>query len=137
MVSKVYPRDWSNIIILLTDVFLLPCQAMMINHEKRTRKANKLHKKAHFEKDKKYSQQLKSNINKHSKIVSKLQIDFTDILIESEAKVHAATERYQTLKRDYDSVLDSIGIKHRASLRKIQIVHAQQIQKKNEMVKQM
>jgi methyl-accepting chemotaxis protein len=51
--------------------------------------------------------------------------------------VHVATERYQTLKRNYDSVLDSIRIKHRASLRKIQIVHAQQIQKKNEMVKRM
>ncbi len=96
-----------------------------------------MHKKAHFEKDKKYSQQIKSNINKHSKIVFKLQIDFTDILSESEAKVHIATERYQTLKRDYDSVLDSIRIKHPASLRKIQVVHAQQIQKKNEMVKRM
>ncbi len=51
--------------------------------------------------------------------------------------MHVPTERYQTLKRDYDSVLDSIGIKHCASLRKIQIVHAQQIQKKNEMVKRM
>ncbi len=109
----------------------------MINHEKRTREANKQHKKAHFEKDKKYSQQLKSNINKHSKIVSKLQLDFTDILSKSEAKLHVTTERYQTMKRDYDSVLDSIRINHHASLRKIQIVHAQQIQKKNEMVKRM
>ncbi len=51
--------------------------------------------------------------------------------------MHVATERYQTLKRDYNSDLDSIRIKHHASLRKIQIVHAQQIQKKNEMVKRM
>jgi hypothetical protein len=70
-------------------------------------------------------------------MVSKLQIDFTDILSESEAKVHVATERYQTLKHDCDSVLDSNRIQLCASFRKIQIVHAQQIQKKNEMVKQM
>ena len=81
-------------------------------------KANKFHKKAHFEKDKKYSQRLKSNINKHSKMVSKLQIDFTDILSESEAKVHVAT-----LKREYYSALDSNRIKIVASVRKIQIAY--------------
>ena len=64
----------------------------MNNHEETIRKDNKRHKKAHFEKDKKYSQHLKSNVTKHSKIVSKLQIDFTDILSKSEAKVHATTE---------------------------------------------
>jgi len=72
---------------------------------------------------------------KHSKIVSKLQIDFTDILSKSEAKVHATTEQYLTLKRDYDSVLGSIRIKHRESLMKIQLMHAQHIKKNNELVK--
>ena len=109
----------------------------MNNHEETIRKANKRHKKAHFEKDKKYSQHLKSNVTKHSKIVSKLQIDFTDILSKSEAKVHATTEQYLTLKRDYDSVLGSIRIKHCESLRKIQLMHTQHIKKKNELVKWM
>ena len=109
----------------------------MNNHEGTIRKANKRHKKAHFEKDKKYSQHLKSNVTKHSKIVSNLQIDFTDILSKSEAKVHATTERYLTLKRDYDSVLGSIRIKHRESLRKIQLMQAHHIKKKNELVKRM
>ena len=73
----------------------------------------------------------------HSKAVSKLQLDFTDILCQSEAKLHVATERYQNLKRDYNAVLDDIKIKHRQSLRKYQILHAQQIQKKNDMMRRM
>jgi hypothetical protein len=46
-------------------------------------------------------------------------------------------EQYQKLKQDYNAVLDDMKIKHRASLRKQQIVHAQVIERKNETVKKM
>ena len=51
--------------------------------------------------------------------------------------MHVATERYQNLKRDYNSVLDNIKIKHHERLRQYQILHAQQIKKKNVMMTRM
>ena len=51
--------------------------------------------------------------------------------------MHVATKRYQNLKHDYNSVLDKIKIKHHERLRKYQILHAQQIQKKNDMMRRM
>jgi len=56
----------------------------VINHEKQTRIATRLHKKANVEKDKLHVRHLKSNIRTHSKAVSRLQLDFTDILHQSE-----------------------------------------------------
>ena len=51
--------------------------------------------------------------------------------------MHIATKHYQNLKRDYNSVLDNIKIKHRERLRQYQILHAQQIKKKNNMMMRM
>ena len=51
--------------------------------------------------------------------------------------MHVATKRYQNLKHDYNSVLDKIKIKHHERLRKYQILQAQQIQKKNDMMRRM
>jgi len=48
--------------------------------------------------------------------------------------LHIATKHYQNLKRDYNSVLDNIKIKHRERLGQYQILHAQQIKKKNNMM---
>jgi len=51
--------------------------------------------------------------------------------------LHIATKHYQNLKRDYNSVLDNIKIKHRERLGQYQILHAQQIKKKNNMMMRM
>jgi hypothetical protein len=88
-------------------------------------------------KDKRYSRQLAAKDSQHDKIVSDLHQNFTDELRKSDAKVEAAAEQVQNLKRYYNSVLDDIKTKHRASLRKQQILHAQVIERKNETVKNM
>jgi uncharacterized protein YoxC len=72
-------------------------------------------------------------VAKHSKIISGLHLD----VHQSEVKVNVATARYQSLKRAYNAILDASKIKQRASLRKQQVLHAQHIQKKNEMLKKM
>ncbi len=70
---------------------------------------------------------------KHSKIISGLRLD----VHQSEVKVNVATARYQSLKHAYNAILDASKIKHCASLRKQQVLHAQHIQKKNKMLKKM
>ena len=106
---------------------------MVEANEKRKRKDAKIHKKEQVTKDKKYSQLIKTSVAKHSKIISGLRLD----VHQSEVKVNVATVRYQSLKRAYNVILDASKIKHRASLRKQQVLHAQHIQKKNKMLKKM
>jgi hypothetical protein len=74
---------------------------------------------------------------KHSKLVSILHQNFNDQLCQSDEKVNAATKQYQNLKQDYNACLDDIKIKHRSSLWKQQILHAQVINRKNEIMKKM
>ena len=101
-------------------------QVLVEANEKRKRKDAKIHKKEQVTKDKKYSQLIKTSVAKHSKIISGLRLD----VHQSEVKVNVATVRYQSLKRAYNAILDASKIKHRASLRKQQVLHAQHIQKK-------
>jgi hypothetical protein len=101
------------------------------------RKDTKLHKKQQVSKDKKYLQMLFANEKEHSKLVSNLHQNFNDQLHQSDEKLNAATKQYQNLKRDYNACLDDIKIKHHSRLRKQQILHAQVIDQKNEIVKKM
>ena len=95
------------------------------------------HAKLQVAKDEEYSQLIACKDAEHDKIVTELCEDFNDELRKSDAKAMAAVEQYQKLKRDYNAVLDDIKIKHRSSLRKQQILHAQVIERKNETVKKM
>ena len=95
------------------------------------------HAKRQAAKDEKYSELIANRAAEHDKIVTDLHEDFTDELRKSDAKVLAAVEQYQKLKRDYNAVLDDIKINHRSSFRKQQILHAQVIERKNETVKKM
>jgi hypothetical protein len=95
-------------------------------NEKRKRKDAKIHKKEQITKDKKYPQLIKTSVAKRSKIISRLHLD----VHQSEVKVNIATARYQSLKHVFNAILDASKIKHRASLRKQQVLHAQHIQKK-------
>ena len=95
------------------------------------------HAKLQVAKDEEYSQFIACKDAEHDKIVTDLHEDFTDELRKSDAKVLAAVEQYQKLKRDYNAVLDDIKIKHCSRLRKQQILHAQVIKRKNETVKNM
>jgi methyl-accepting chemotaxis protein len=119
----------------------------MMNDE-RQRRDGKLHRKLQVSKDKKYLRLLAAKDVKHTKlqvakdakhdqIVSDLRQDFTDELRKSDDKVEAAAEQYQNLKRTYSTVLDDIKIKHRSILRKEQRLHAQLMERKNEIVKKM
>jgi hypothetical protein len=134
-------------------------QELINTHDVRKCRDNKLHRKKQVAKDKKYARLLAAKDVKHAKlqvakdeeysqfiarkdaehdkIVTDLHEDFTDELRKSDAKVLAAVEQYQKLKRDYNAVLDDIKIKHRSSFRKQQILHAQVIEQKNETVKKM
>ncbi len=89
---------------------------MVEANEKRKRKDARIHKKEQVTKDKKYSQLIKTNVAKHSKIISRLRLDVP----LSEVKVNIATTRYQSLMRAYNAILDASKIKHCASLRKQQ-----------------
>ena len=106
-------------------------------NDKRKRQDSKLHKKLVVSKVKKYSRLLAAKDAKHDKIVSDLHQNFTEELHKSDAKLDAAAERYKNLKQDYNAVLSDIKIKHRSSVRKQQILHAQLIKRKNEIVKKM
>ena len=134
-------------------------QELIKTHDVRKCRDNKLHRKKQVAKDKKYGRLLAAKDVKHAKlqvakdeeylqfiackdaehdkIVTDLHEDFTDELRKSDAKVLAAVEQYQKLKRDYNAVLDDIKIKHRSSFCKQQILHAQVIERKNETVKKM
>jgi len=134
-------------------------QELIKTHDVRKCRDNKLHRKKQVAKDKKYARLLAAKDVKHAKlqvakdeeysqfiackdavhdkIVTDLHEDFTDELRKSDAKVLAAVEQYQKLKRDYNAVLGDIKIKHRSSFRKQQILHAQVIEQKNKTVKKM
>jgi hypothetical protein len=85
----------------------------------------------------KYLQMLFANDKKHSKLVSNFHQNFNDQLHQSDEKLKAATEQYQNLKQDYNACLDDIKIKHHSRLWKQQILHAQVIDRKYEIVKKM
>ena len=151
-----------DIVALLSSIthnFFVFCQALIKMNDERKCRDRKLHKKWQVSKDKTYAQLLAKKdarqVSKdktharllaikdanHYKIVTDLCQDHTAQLRKSdanaEAAVEAAAEQYQNLKRSYSSVLDDIKIKHRSSLRKEQSLHAQHIERKNEIVKKM
>jgi hypothetical protein len=113
------------------------CQTLVKMNEKQKQKDANSHNKLQVLKDKKYSRMLATKDIKHSKLVSELRKDFTDELRKSGAKLDATAKQYHNLKRGYNAVLDDIKIKHRSSLRKQQMIHAQQITRKNKIVKRM
>ena len=95
------------------------------------------HDKIVSAKDAQHNKIVSAKDAQHDKIVSDLHQNFIDELRKSDAKVEAAAEQVQNLKRYYNSVLDDIKIKHSVSLSKQQILHAQVIERKNETVKKM
>ena len=97
---------------------------------------SKLHKKQLVSKDKKYLQLLLSKDKKHSKLQVAKDEKYSELIAEKDEKhselVSGLHLKYHNLKRDYNAVLNDIKIKHRLSLWKQQMMHAQHIGRKTQ-----
>ena len=93
--------------------------ATEIEHKQLLISKDRKHSKLQVPKKEKYSELIAEKDEKHSELVSGLHL------------------KNHNLKRDYNAVLGDIKIKHRSSLQKQHMLHAQHIDRKNTIAKKM